>query len=1192
MLAGSSLFVDTADNAVGSEPGDMVSIGDRVLFTAAEAETGRELWVSDGTITGTERLADIHPGQLSTEIENYVVIDDVAFFLAFDGEKQNVWRSDGTPEGTREFFELPETGRKELASWQGDVLLFSDGLHVLDPESAETTPFDRDATSFSTNGSEIYYVRSVSGGSEVWHADGMRTVRLLESELAGQIGDGHFSDAAAVISIGFSDEDGISSGGWYRSDGTGSGTYLLDETFPNASRVSVATATADGIYFNVEQDDEHATYFGDGSSAGTTRMQNSFEFYPSRAVELEDELVIDTNVNDIYTFDKLTGETELLLDGGYVRSHLGSHEGGAFIRATSGDPVIYYYLDGNLEQVADFSSDATQIQTRSPMLPFGDDQLLLTTWWPDVGEEPAAVDASAKSRELLTPIGTGRTSNASFDAVYQDSYIVSRGRVTESGEILPPPDLEFFGATRLGDRILGRQTGFNDNSAAALSPNWEVAELSPDIATSFFYAYTTADDRAYFAASSEEFGTELWVTDGTSEGTRRVTDINSGEADSLALGRYVGTFGNQAIFYTDRNGEAGDLWISDGRNTRKLLERDHTTLYQFGLFNGKEVNHHFVFTMRDTDNVFRLWRTDGTARGTVPFPGTESLSVDSQITQLGDSVYIIAYDGEHSRLYRTDGTSELEVVDTAPATDRFGSATVLNGKLFYRRVRFNSNGVYQATSVKTFDGVKRRLVMTTAGTPTFSRLRGRTVISVSSGPTEERGLYLSDGTGAGTAKVADQYGTNFGEVGSVNLFMATDPVAGREPHELTLDAGVSFRQTDQLSFSELGEISLPVILLARPDQNVTVRVSVSDSSEAIVRSEDLVFTPDNWSENQFAIIAGSNDKKSDGDQSITVRAEVVNSGTDYRGELIKTLAVVTDVSAEPTLDDDGNLTINGSDGDDEIGIEQVNGNIDVEINGASFRFDAEDVVKVTVTSGDGSDRIENSTALPNFIESGAGDDTILTGDGRDTVYAGADDDVVRTGKGRDVVNAGFGDDSVQAGNGGDKVLGGRGKDTLNGGGGSDVIDGGSSNDVLIGASGSDKMNGQSGADLLLGGSGKDELLGGTGRDILVGGDGLDSLRGGNDADIIISDHVDHSVTRLQDVLAEWRSSRNYDQRIANILGDGEGDRENGEVFLRPGTEVSRDTAADALFGGPGKDWFFAVLDEPKDRLDTELLSEL
>ncbi|HEX9668481.1 MAG TPA: hypothetical protein VGC93_03250, partial [Thermoanaerobaculia bacterium] len=52
----------------GSYPNRFVSLPGKVVFSASDqAGAGREPWVSDGTATGTELLADICPGYCSSE---------------------------------------------------------------------------------------------------------------------------------------------------------------------------------------------------------------------------------------------------------------------------------------------------------------------------------------------------------------------------------------------------------------------------------------------------------------------------------------------------------------------------------------------------------------------------------------------------------------------------------------------------------------------------------------------------------------------------------------------------------------------------------------------------------------------------------------------------------------------------------------------------------------------------------------------------------------------------------------------------------------------------------------------------------------------------------------------------------------------------------------------------------------------
>ena len=71
------------------------------LFFADEDEGGRELWKTDGTAEGTTRVADIWPGPQGSNPQNLVAIGDAVYFLATDGiHGPELWKSDGTEEGT------------------------------------------------------------------------------------------------------------------------------------------------------------------------------------------------------------------------------------------------------------------------------------------------------------------------------------------------------------------------------------------------------------------------------------------------------------------------------------------------------------------------------------------------------------------------------------------------------------------------------------------------------------------------------------------------------------------------------------------------------------------------------------------------------------------------------------------------------------------------------------------------------------------------------------------------------------------------------------------------------------------------------------------------------------------------------------------------------------------------------------
>jgi Ca2+-binding RTX toxin-like protein len=161
--------------------------------------------------------------------------------------------------------------------------------------------------------------------------------------------------------------------------------------------------------------------------------------------------------------------------------------------------------------------------------------------------------------------------------------------------------------------------------------------------------------------------------------------------------------------------------------------------------------------------------------------------------------------------------------------------------------------------------------------------------------------------------------------------------------------------------------------------------------------------------------------------------------------------------------------------------------------------------------------------------------------------------------------------------------------TIRGDNGSDKLTGGSGNDILVGGSGHD---------VLIGGDGRDRLRGNGGRDVLIGGAGSDTLAGGLSDDLLIGGFTayDRDASALDLILAEWSSTRGYEERLSN-LRDGTGPVLSGTDVRLNSTDPTRtvfdDDDEDRLKGDKATDWYFASLsDELKDRLADEILDLL
>ena len=155
----------------------------------------------------------------------------------------------------------------------------------------------------------------------------------------------------------------------------------------------------------------------------------------------------------------------------------------------------------------------------------------------------------------------------------------------------------------------------------------------------------------------------------------------------------------------------------------------------------------------------------------------------------------------------------------------------------------------------------------------------------------------------------------------------------------------------------------------------------------------------------------------------------------------------------------------------------------------------------------------------DFVDGGAGNDTIFTGDDRDTIFGGSGDDVIFSGLDDDRVDGGDGDDLILGGEGNDTILGGAGNDTIYGGvnipsanipdatdpepdNGRDFIDGGDGDDLIYGEDDNDTILGGDGSDTIYGGVDDDSIHGQDGNDLLYGDEGDDTIRGGDGDDLI------------------------------------------------------------------------------------------
>ena len=237
-------------------------------------------------------------------------------------------------------------------------------------------------------------------------------------------------------------------------------------------------------------------------------------------------------------------------------------------------------------------------------------------------------------------------------------------------------------------------------------------------------------DRLFFSGTNSERGTELWVTDGTMVGTQLFKDINpsfeefnsdnSAESFTVANGSTPDNFVifDDKLFFTADDGSVGrELWVTDGTTEGTRLVKDidpSVSTFSSGdlpqssdISNFVEFNNRLYFSAKTEEIGRELWVTDGTTEGTQLvediYPGfrysentsgeTVTIPYDSNpelLAVVGDSLFFGAEnDATTPKLFKltTDESSSKEAFTDTEAfstndssvTDIAGSVTLTGG---------------------------------------------------------------------------------------------------------------------------------------------------------------------------------------------------------------------------------------------------------------------------------------------------------------------------------------------------------------------------------------------------------------------------------------------------------------------------------------------------------------------------------
>jgi ELWxxDGT repeat protein len=743
---------------------ELCPCGNRLFFVAS-TESGSELWRSNGAANGTVMIKDILKGSGSGALRSKILCNGSGkvFFWADDGiHGLELWISDGTEANTKMIKDVTEgrnTGVTTLGFLNGNAYFFADAdgdgvweLWKTSGTEANTTlvttidlPSAPSAFTVITTSTHLLFNfnNSVTGNFELWSTDGTaaNTGRVMESTyisgsttagnkayfaLSGENPTLWVSDGTQIGTYLFKElESGFINslhpfgekflfsyfGETWISDGTDPGTTMLTTGGLDAGAVindefygfgydyfvgSLRLFTTDGtnvtttelggtlsdisIFGNIPVINENLVMpFYHEEIGQELGMVSKVELEPELSVQLVKEIKSGPEGSNPKTWAVLNGKVYFMADNGSNGFELWSTDG-----SSAGTYFVKDILKGNADG---FKANKSNLFEANGKL-----HLLASSTLPSLGAE-----------NLYATQGTGATTSFLFNF---ESEVIFRGSIGDKVILQSMGDIYLFDpqseditfVKQMIDPALGYSYGYesypsiNGKIAFALrtygGPTAEGNELwvsdgteegttllkdiNPGTRDGVVETGIVLNNKLLFSGDDGVDGVELWITDLTTDGTQLVADINPGDANSNP--RQLAPLANgKAIFLAEDATGGRELWITDGTSAGTMMVTDLTSgptssfidnITSFGNFT--------LFTRFTSDAGWVLWKTDGTAAGTTLVKdldsGNKRIHAAANFKHVGSKTYF-SFNSSQSgeEVWVTDGTAGgTYVLDITP----------------------------------------------------------------------------------------------------------------------------------------------------------------------------------------------------------------------------------------------------------------------------------------------------------------------------------------------------------------------------------------------------------------------------------------------------------------------------------------------------------------------------------------------
>lgn len=549
-----------------------------ILVAAGREDVGKELFVVDAAQDTITLLADLRSGPEGSEPGSLELWNGLAWFLADDGTTdRQLWRTDGTVSGTLRVSNLSTAGgfgtSARLRPSQGPLYILAPalqqvfahpipGANIFISLIAPGSGFVSITVAETVKDRLVFGLSSPLTGLELWTSDGTAAGTSLMIDLTPGptsssltlTSDGDRLWIRQLLLLGFVGSE------LFVSDGTAAGTSSL-AFMPQIGLANHDLATAGGLFFPWSSPSGGVEpWFSDGTPAGTAPLGDlvpgASSSSPRAPVEFGGSIYFAAQTpaggSGLYRTDGTPASTSLVEEYGFA----GSLNSVTPLGATSQHLFLQVEDDLLAEEPGTLAAGTSSVVTLGNFAPDSLNAPSDPRDWIEVeGRAYFSAQVQGLGRELWITDGTAAGTSLVAD-IYPGPEPSSPTPLTALGD-----RLLFLASDATADQSLW----ITDGTAAGTS------FLSDFGAPNFFSGFEAAaelDGRAVILLTLPTVGTKVWITDGTPAGTFQL-NVPATIGQELPV-----SFAGEWWFVASDANAGSELWRTDGTLAGTQLAAD------------------------------------------------------------------------------------------------------------------------------------------------------------------------------------------------------------------------------------------------------------------------------------------------------------------------------------------------------------------------------------------------------------------------------------------------------------------------------------------------------------------------------------------------------------------------------------------------------------------------------------------